>query len=357
MKIHWLAAVILVALAMAGCGGGSGSDTTGGGSAEGTQAASAEEAGSSDGQSQGPRVDFRDSKGVVTMWVAMDGFDSAETVSFLVAEKRGYFRKEKIAPLTLSPVTPKLVIPDVVKGQDLIGVITGPEAVVARDKGAPIVIVGSVVQEATAALIWPRESNIETIADLKGKTIATPGLSSQESLLEHVLGEEGLEPADVNVIRVGNDLVASLEKGRADAIFGGSENVEGIDMKARGLQPVVHPVTAMGVPDYEELVLVAREDVAEANPKLIDDFVSATARGSSAAVEEPRQAARLLVASGEKNPEVSTAAMHQQVDATAGMLSSSGQVDPARLQQLIDWMSENEMIQEDLPADSLLASP
>jgi putative hydroxymethylpyrimidine transport system substrate-binding protein len=341
MKNRWLAALALVALLVAGCGGGSGSDTH----AEGTNAASKQPA---------PNLDHRDANKIATMWVAMDGWDSAETVSFLVAEKRGYFRKLKISPLTLSPVTPKLTIPDVVRGQDILGVATAPEAIAARDRGAPIVIVGNVVTQATAAFIWTKESGIKRIADLKGKTIAIPGLPSQKSLLETALTEEGVEPSEVKVINVGNDLVPSLVKGRADAIFGGSANVEGIDLKSRGFQPVVTPVGALGVPAYDEQVLVALQNVAEGNTKLIGDFVSALARGASTAKEKPQEAIKVLEASGEKNPEISSAAMHEQVGATVGMLSASGRVDPARIQRLIDWMFENGMIEEDFPVEELV---
>lgn len=345
MKNHWLAALALVALLAAGCGGGGGGDTSDAGSAEGTQASSTQ---------KGPDLDNREGNRIATIWVAMDGFDSAETVSFLVAEKRGYFGKESISPLTLSPVTPRLTIPDVVKGQDVLGVASGPEAVATRDQGAPIVVVGNVLQRATAALIWTKESGIARIADLKGKTIAIPGLSSQTSLLENILAEEGLDPADVKVVRAGNDLVPALVKGQADAIFGGSGNVEGPDLRSRGFQPVVTPVTALGVPDYDELVLVARQDVAEANPKLMKDFVSALAHGAATANDEPQAATRVLQASGEKNPKISPAAIQAQVGATAGMLSSSGHVDPARIQRLIDWMFANGMIEKDFPAEELV---
>jgi len=116
----------------------------------------------------------------------------------------------------------------------------------------------------------------------------------------------------------------------------------------------VTPVTALGVPDYDELVLVARQDVAEANPKLMEDFVSAVARGAATASEEPQAATRALQGSGEKNPEISRPAMKAQVDATVEMLSGSGRADPARLQRLIDWMSENKLIGEDYPAEELL---
>jgi putative hydroxymethylpyrimidine transport system substrate-binding protein len=345
MKTRRLAALALVALLVAGCGGGNGSDTSETGSAEGTNVA---------GTQPAPNLDHRDANKIATMWVAMDGWDSAETVSFLVAERRGYFRKMKISPLTLSPVTSKLTIPDVVRGQDILGVATAPEAIAARDRGAPIVIVGDVVTQATAALIWTRESGIKRIADLKGKTIAIPGLPSQKSLLENILSQEEVEPSEVKVINVGNDLVPSLANGRADAIFGGSANVEGIDLKSRGFRPVVTPVGALGVPDYDELVLVALQNVTEANPKLIEDFVSALARGASTARERPQEAVKFLEASGEKNPEISSAAMHQQVRVTVPMLSSNGRVDPARIQRLIDWMFEKGMIEEDFPVEELV---
>jgi putative hydroxymethylpyrimidine transport system substrate-binding protein len=353
MKIHRIAATALFVLALAGCGGGSGGDTSGAGSGEATQAANTQDAGFSS-QSQGPRLDFRKSKGPATMFVAMDGYDSANTVSILMAEKRGYFRKLKISPVTLSPVTPALTIPDVVKGQDVIGVAHGPEAVAARDKGAPIVIVGNVLQQATAAFIWTKESGIKGIADLKGKTIAIPGLPSQTTFLQNLLVEGDLEMADVKIISVGNDLVESLVKGKADAIFGGSATGEAIDLKSHGFEPIVTPVTDLGVPNYDELVLVARRDVAEANPKLMRDFVRAVARGAFEATNNPEEAAEALEASGEKAPGVSPSARQEQVAGTVGMLSDSGYVDPARFQHLINWMDENEMISQPYPVEELL---
>ncbi|HVD38632.1 MAG TPA: ABC transporter substrate-binding protein [Solirubrobacterales bacterium] len=345
MKNYWLAALALVVLLAGGCGGGGGSDTSGSKSPEASQAANTE---------PGPDLDQRDANKIASMWVAMDGWDGAETVSFLTAENNGYFRKLKIAPLTLSPVTAKLAIPDVVRGQDVLGVVTAPEAIRARDEGDPIVVVGAVLKRATAALIWTQESGIEKIGDLKGKTIATQGLPSQKSLLEHVLTEAGVDPAEVEVIGVGNNMIPALVKGKADAIFGGSANVEGIDLESRGLQPVVTPITALGVPDYDELVLVALQNVAEANPRLVEDFVSALAQGASSAKANRQEAVKVLEASGEKNPETSSAAMHRQIAATAGMLSSSGDVDPDRFQRLIDWMFENEMIGKDYSAEELL---
>ena len=48
--------------------------------------------------------------------------------------------------------------------------------------------------------------------------------------------------------------------GRADAMLGGFLNVEGVDLKLRGKDPTVIPVDRLGIPTYNELVLVANSD-------------------------------------------------------------------------------------------------
>src|SRR6478752_4595307 len=119
---------------------------------------------------------------------------------------------------------------------------------VAPGKQLPIVIIGSLISQPTAALIWAKESHINEIADLKGKTIAIPGLSFQRKFLEAALAQEGLAPGDVTIKAVGYKLVPALVSGQADAIFGGSGNPEGIELASRGVQPVVTSVQGLGVP-------------------------------------------------------------------------------------------------------------
>ncbi len=63
-----------------------------------------------------------------------------------------------------------------------------------KDHGAPVVAVGSLISEPTAALIWLKESGIQTIADLKNKTIAVPGIPYQEEMLESILEEQASTP-------------------------------------------------------------------------------------------------------------------------------------------------------------------
>jgi putative hydroxymethylpyrimidine transport system substrate-binding protein len=331
-----LTGVLLLAL-LAGCGGNGGTTAEGEAKVAKTSAPPPEE-------SRAP-------------WVAMDGWDGAETIGIVMAERHGYYEKKKLAVTTLSPVTPALSIPDVLDGSDEIGVAHGPQVVLAKESGAPIVVIGSLVPHATAAMIWTKESGIGSIADLAGKTVAIPGLSFQRDFLETVLAQGGLTLADVKVKSVGNDLIPALLGGKADAIFGGSGNQEGAELEARGIAPVVTRVRDLGIPDYEELVLVARDDREERSPKALSDFVAATARGAAAAVKDTETAAHVLDQSGESNPRVSQAAFRAAVRMTVPLLSQTGEVSSTRTEELIDWMYQQKMIKRKMATTELLPSP
>jgi len=337
----------LIAAALAGCGGGAGESGEVGASGE----AGAKPAAQRLPAALPPQAQDRE------IWVAMDGWDDAEALAFPMAQAKDYFSKYQLDVLTLSPVTPKLAIPDVVIGQDDFAVAHGPEAVLAKDRGAPIAIVGSFVPQPTAALIWPQGAGVTAIADLKGKTIAIPGLSFQRDLLATVLASGGLTLDEVKVKSVGNKIVPALLHGRTDAIFGGSANVEGAQLRDQGIEPVIKPVGDLGIPAYEELVLVARDDWAAENPQSVDHLLKALARGATTAIASPKAAIEVLEEDGEANPEVSSSAREAEVGQTLPLLSKDLVPSPSRTQQLIDWMYEQKMIGSAFPAAEILTGP
>ena len=339
-----------MAALVTGCGGGDGgeAEATGAKGADSKPAAAHEK---TSGQ-EGSKASKEPPK---TAWVAMDGWDTPETVGFGMAEKRGYFTNAGLSILTLSPPSPKLTIKDVVSGLDAVGVTNEPQVVMAKAKGAPIAILSTLIPEPTAALMWAKKSRIGGISDLKGKTIAIPGLSFQEGFLGAILARGGLTLDDVKVLTAGNDLVPALTSGRADAIFGGSWNVEGIQLKALGLHPVIKRVQELGVPDYGELVLFARSDVPPEPLQLMHELAAAVARGGVDATEYPDQAVKALQAGGEANPETGPKVMRAQMQATIPLLASPLETDASQLEGLVDWMHEEGMIQQPLDVSELIS--
>ena len=285
--------------------------------------------------------------------VALDEWENPETAGILMANKRGYFADSGLEVNTLAPPGPTAVISDVVAGYDAVGISHLPEAVLAREEGEPIVIISSLISQPTAALIWLKQSKVNSIADLRGKTIAIPGLPFQERFLEKALAQDGLTLQDVKVESVANDVMADLVSGRADAIFAPS-NLRGTELEARGLEPVIKRVQGFGIPAYNEIVLIAQADCVSKKPEVFRKFLAAVARGTAAAIEDPKGAVKALETEYETNPETGRKALEAQVKATFPLLSRSGHVSPGQARALIDWMHEEGMIEREVPVSMLL---
>jgi len=316
----------LVAVLLAGCGGGaaSGSET--------------------------PKL-------LRSVTVTLDGFRGPENAGILMADVRGYFADAGLDVEIFHPGAPYITPTYVRKGTDDFGVSHLPEVVLAGEEGGPLTVVGSLISQPTAAMIWLKKSHVNRIADLKGKTIAIPGLPFQKKFLQYVLAREGLKPGDVTIKNAGYNLVPALVGGRADAIFGGSWNLEGAELESRGLDPVITRVQDLGIPSYDEFVVIARADRVRKDPKLVRDFMSAVARGTAAAVKDPEGVVDAIMGFSESNPETSRKEAKAEVEATLPLLSASGQVSPDQAKQLVDWMYAQEMIQQKPSPATLIATP
>ncbi len=271
-----------------------------------------------------------------------------------MATERGDFADSGLKVNPIVAVGPLALTSYVVEGIDDIGVLHEPEVLLAKEAGAPIVILGSLISRPTAAMIWLQKSKIGGIGDLKGKTIGIPGFPFQEKFVGKVLAHGGLTLGDVKVKSVGDELVPELVGGGVDAIFG-QWNLQGAELEARGLKPVITHVKNVGIPAYDEMVLVARADCVSERPQVYRRFMSALARGTAAAVKDPAGVAHVVRAGDESNSETGRKAMRLQIAATLPLLSSA-RLSPARARGLINWMHEEGMIQRKVPVAKLFAS-
>lgn len=275
--------------------------------------------------------------------VTLDSVDGPENVSVLMSLHRGFFEDAGLDVWAGSPLEPNRPASYVATGTDDFGLLQLPQLVLAQEKGMPLVAIGSVVSQPTAAMIWLKGSGISGVADLEGKTVAVPGAPFQRQLLEGVLRRAGLAPADVEVKDVGYNLVGALLKGNADAIFGGSAGIEGVKLRARGAEPVVTSPAKLGLPVYDELVVVTRRALAAEDPQLIQDFMSAVNRGTAAAIEDPGGAVDAVVEGLEANPPPNRRVMEAQMKATLPLLNRSGRLDRERVRALETWMHREDL--------------
>jgi putative hydroxymethylpyrimidine transport system substrate-binding protein len=288
--------------------------------------------------------------------VILDGQQGPESLGILMAIHYGYFEEAGIYVFAGIPLEPNRPVEYIAKGLGSIGVAQEPQVVMGKDQGKPVVAIGSLIPQPTAAMISLEGSKIHGIADLKGKTIGIPGVPFQKAFLKTVLAQAGLTLNDVKVKNVRYDLVPALVSGRADAIFGASANIEGIELESQGEKPVITPVQDLGIPDYEEDVVIARKDLVAKDPQLIRDFMSAVARGTAAAVENPNEALNAIKYAVEGEPPTDDQTSEAQIEATLPLLSKSGQMSPSRASRLVEWMQQEGMIHGKPPASALLTN-
>jgi putative hydroxymethylpyrimidine transport system substrate-binding protein len=280
--------------------------------------------------------------------LALDFYVNPDHAGIYTALDRGYFKRAGLRVTPRVPSDPSAPIREVAAGRADLAISYAPEVLLARDKGLDVVAVAALVDEPLTSLISLPAAEIGGATNLKGKTIATAGIPYQADYLATILAGAGLTSADVQQVDVGLNLLPALLGGQADAILGGFRNIEGVDLERRGLSPSVVPVDQLGVPAYDELVLVAQGDRLADDPEALRLFIGALAKGTRDAVADPAAASRAILAANEAlDPELTRA----QVEATLPLLAAApdqpfGRMDEERWALFASWMAENGLIGE-----------
>ncbi|HMJ73465.1 MAG TPA: ABC transporter substrate-binding protein [Solirubrobacterales bacterium] len=273
--------------------------------------------------------------------LTLDFYPNPDHAGVYMAKKLGYFSEAGLDVSIQTPSDPAAPIKLLAAGKTDLAISYEPEVMLAREQGLDVVAVGALVDRPLTSLIWLKKSGVGGVADLRGKTIATAGISYQDAYLKTIIARARLTPSDVKTVNVGYGLLPALVGGSAQAMLGGFSNVEGVDLRLRGKDPVVTPVDKLGVPTYDELVLVARRDRLEEDPQPIRLFLAALARGTAAAIESPEATTKaLLEANSNLDPKLTKA----EVAATLPLLSKRGTMNPAEWKAFIAWMRENKLI-------------
>jgi putative hydroxymethylpyrimidine transport system substrate-binding protein len=291
--------------------------------------------------------------------LTLDFYPNPDHAGIYMAQELGYFEEAGLDVSVDEPADPSLPMKLVAAGRTDLAISYEPEVVLAREQGLDVVAVASLVDTPLTSMIWLAKSEIKGVADLRGKTVATAGIPYQDAFLQTILARVGMQPSDVRPINIGFNFIPALLSGSADATLGGFRNIEGVDLRERGKAPVVTPVDRLGVPTYDELVLVANREELEADPEPYRLFIAALQRGTEAAVARPNAATdAILAANSALEPKLTAA----EVEATLPLLSAEsegrpfGYLDPAAWDAFAAWMRDNELVESRLRAAELLSN-
>ena len=159
------------------------------------------------------------------------------------------------------------------------------EAVVAASNGSDLVVVGGYYQSYPACLIVPEDSAINVPADLKGKTVGTPGRKGETwYALQLAMATGSLTESDLTIQDIGYTQQAALVGGKVDAVVGFSNN-DAIQIRQAGT-----PVRTIQVADRIPLVgvsLVTTRSLLDSRRQDLETAVKASVKGMTAFVKDP----------------------------------------------------------------------
>jgi len=213
-----------------------------------------------------------------------------------VAKKKGFIDEElqrvgyklQWQPFGLGP----MVNESLMAGKLDMGVMGDFPAFIGRSAGTNYHIVSlASTGPKTLALVAPKDSNIMTVADLKGKKVGTTKGSYGQQLLTMLLAKNGLSVNDIQFMHVTmDDLTTALVRGDVDA------GVMWEPLITRMEQTGEIRMIADGTDIYEAYaVVVASGDMVDKNPQAIGAVLKAYQRGKEYLKQNPDECMKLLM--------------------------------------------------------------
>jgi ABC-type nitrate/sulfonate/bicarbonate transport system substrate-binding protein len=199
------------------------------------------------------------------------------------AEKFGWFKDEGIAPEKIDvkyfDSGPPEIEAAIGGNLQMMGIGAGPVINALATGALPLRILGS-VNEATALFALVAQKGIETVKDLRGKTVACTLGANYQYFLEAALADAGLSAKDVTIVDADpNEGTVAFLAGRVDAVIPDYSTSKVIPRKREGAKVIVSggDIGKSGGPSFRIFDLwVAPTKAFEANKAAIVSVVKAT---------------------------------------------------------------------------------
>ena len=274
-----------------------------------------------------------------------------------VALEKGYFAE---AGLNVTIVQP----PDdgaemmVASGQAQFGVSFQDSMAPALigDNALPITAVATLIQHNTSGIVSRAGEGMDTPKGLEGHKYATWDLDVEKATLKQVVEADGGDFSKVELIpSTVTDEVSALESKSVDAIWifygwaGVACEVAGLDIDYFAFADI-DPVF-----DYYTPVLIAGNEFLQNNPEAAKAFLNACAKGYEYAIENPEEAAQILMDAVPElagNEELVKESQKYLANEYKAEVEQWGYIDPARWNAFYNWLNDNGLVSENIPENT-----
>jgi putative hydroxymethylpyrimidine transport system substrate-binding protein len=291
--------------------------------------------------------------------LVLDYLPNADHAGIYNAIGGGQFREVGLKVTPRTPSDPSAPLKLLASGQADLAISYEPELLLARAKGAKLVSIGALVQVPLTSIISLGPKAIREPGQLENKKVGTAGIPYQDAYLQTIVKEAGIDPKRVKSIDVGFGLIPAMLTKKVDATLGAFWNVEGVELKRRKKDPRILRMEDIGVPTYNELIVVAREQDVRKRGPLLRRFMRALALGHQALRKDVDGAVDELV---EANEDLDRKLQLAQVKATLPVFfprdedKPFGYQDEAAWRRYTQWMLDNHLLESPAGANRAMTN-
>jgi ABC-type nitrate/sulfonate/bicarbonate transport system substrate-binding protein len=284
----------------------------------------------------------------------LDWVPNTNHTGLFVAQANGYFEDEN---LQVDIIQPGEVYAEqaVASGAADFGVSFQEQITLARADDVPIVSIAAIIQHNTSGFASRGELQVRSPADWAGLTYGSYGSPFEEPTLRVLMACAGGDYEALNIVDTGfADPLALLDEQQIDLAWifyawqGIQAEEENIDLNVIMMQDWFDCI-----PDYYTPVLITSEQTIADRPQIVYRFLRAVSRGYQLAIENPDEAAAILLGAV---PELDS----ELVYASQAWISPRYQAEAARWgeQSLVvwqgysNWMLENGILAEGMDAEA-----
>ncbi len=239
-----------------------------------------------------------------------------------------------------------LVNEAVAAGEVDMGFMADLPAIIAKSSGQDIEIVSNVAYgEKGLAVLISSDSDIKSVADLKGKKVAYATGSYAQHLLALLLSNEGLTLDDVESINLGaGDQPAALASGEVDAIVIWEQYIS--KLTSDGTAKVLADGTGV---KRGNMISYFVSDYADAHPLIVEAYIKALNKANEQLENDPDTCAEAIADDFGVDVE-----LMKQIIENFTYLTDLTDEDIAEITKVKDFSLEAGIIQNDVDMDSFI---
>ncbi|MCM1544116.1 MAG: ABC transporter substrate-binding protein [Ruminococcus sp.] len=288
--------------------------------------------------------------------LCLDWTPNTNHTGFYVASAKGYYEE---AGLNVSIVQPAESSASLMcasgKAQFAIEFQDTLTPAFTQEQPLDVTAVAALLQHNTSGIISRKGDGITSPKGLEGKTYNTWDSPIEQAIIKTVMEKDGGDFSKVKLVKEEiYDEASALKNKDVDAIWifyawGGisAELREDFDFDYFDF------ISYDKVFDYYSPIIIANNDFLKNDPETAKAFLAATKKGYEYAIENPEDAAKILVegdTTGSLNDslELVTASQKWIADQYIADAESWGVIDPARWDGFYSWLWENKLIDVEL---------